>query len=234
MKRVAIVQSNYVPWKGYFDLLAGVDELILLDEVQYTRRDWRNRNRIKTAAGVRWLTVAVQVKGRYHQRIDETLVAERDWAEKHWATLRHAYLRAPHFASFEGPLQEGYERASKLSRLSDVNRLLIELVADVLGIGTPISWSTEYSSRDGRNERLLDLCTATDAAVYVSGPAARSYLDEAAFADAEVDVEWIDYSGYREYPQEHPPFEHSVSVLDLLFNTGPEAPDHLKHVGARS
>lgn len=234
MKRVAIVQSNYIPWKGYFDLAADVDELILLDEVQYTRRDWRNRNRVKMASGVQWLTVSVQVKGKYHQRIDETLIAEPGWAEKHWATLRAAYLRAEGFASYETPIREAYEQAAELPRLSDVNRVLLEVIAGLLGIGTRFSWSTEFSSRDGRNERLLDLCVAAGATTYVSGPAARSYLDEAAFAAGDVDVEWMDYSGYREYPQLHPPFEHKVSVLDLLFNTGDAAPGYLKHLGAPS
>ncbi len=234
MKRVAIVQSNYIPWKGYFDLVADVDEFILLDDVQYTRRDWRNRNRIKTASGVQWLTIAVQVKGKYHQRIDETLIAEPGWTEKHWATLRNAYLRADHFASYEGPIREAYAQASTLTRLSDVNRLLLEVIADLLGIGARFAWSTDFGSRDGRNERLLDLCVAAGATTYVSGPAARSYLDEAAFAAEGVEVDWMDYSGYREHPQLHPPFEHRVSVLDLLFNTGPAAADYLKHVGARS
>src|SRR5437764_13156395 len=92
-KTVAILQSNYVPWKGYFDLVRAVDELILYDEVQYTRRDWRNRNRFKSPGGVRWLTVPVQVKGRYLQRIDETEIGDDGWAAKHWATLRAWYGR---------------------------------------------------------------------------------------------------------------------------------------------
>ena len=97
MKRIAAIQSSYIPWRGYFDIIGLVDEFILLDEVQYTKRDWRNRNRVKTAQGLLWLTIPVQVKGRYDQRIDEVHVAEPDWAERHWQTLRQSYASAAHF-----------------------------------------------------------------------------------------------------------------------------------------
>ena len=96
-KRVAIVQSNYIPWKGYFDLIAASDEFILLDDVQYTRRDWRNRNKIKTSTGVQWLTIPVEVKGKYHQRVSDVLVSDADWARSHWRTLAHCYGKAPYF-----------------------------------------------------------------------------------------------------------------------------------------
>src|SRR3954465_9010354 len=94
VRRVAIVQSNYVPWRGYFDLIASVDEFVLLDDAQYTKRDWRNRNRIKTAQGTRWLSVPVQVSGRYTQAIYDTFVADPDWARSHWETIRQTYARA--------------------------------------------------------------------------------------------------------------------------------------------
>jgi hypothetical protein len=224
--RVAIIQSNYIPWKGYFDAMAAVDEFILLDEVQYTKRDWRNRNRIRSAAGTQWLTIPVQVKGRYHQRIDETLVAEPDWAARHWATLRGAYRRAPHFDAVAEWLEPLY--AAERERLSDVNRALLEGIRDALGIGTPLRWSTEYAGSGERGERILSLCKAAGADEYVSGPAARAYLDEASFAAEGVRVRWLDYEGYREYPQFGDGFEHGVSALDLLFHTGPDAAGHLK------
>src|SRR5215510_8709820 len=99
-KKVAIVQSNYIPWKGYFDLINSVDEFILFDDMQYTKRDWRNRNRIKTPDGVAWLTIPVAVKGKYHQRIADTLVSDPSWIASHWKTIRHCYARAPYFAVY--------------------------------------------------------------------------------------------------------------------------------------
>ncbi|MBJ7432720.1 MAG: WbqC family protein, partial [Gemmataceae bacterium] len=99
-KTVAILQSNYIPWKGYFDLIRSVDEFILYDEVQYTRRDWRNRNKIKTADGTQWLTVPVEVKGKYFQKINETLISESGWEKNHWTRICSAYSKAPYFKEY--------------------------------------------------------------------------------------------------------------------------------------
>src|SRR4051794_41149565 len=144
VKRVAIVQSNYVPWRGYFDLLASVDELVLLDDAQYTRRDWRNRNRIKTAQGVRWLTIAVQTKGGYRQTVRETRVADPRFTEAHWTTIRHAYAQAAGFPALAGFVEELYATAPT-ELLSDVNHHFTTAIARRLGIATPITWSTDYA-----------------------------------------------------------------------------------------
>lgn len=228
-KRVAIVQSSYVPWKGYFDLIRAVDEFILLDDVQFTKRDWRSRNRIKTKDGLAWLSVPVASKGRFEQRISDTLISDPQWGVRHWQTVRGAYARAEFFATY-APAFEAIYCEPPSAHLSIVNRALIEAMCEAFGITTPIRWSTDYGAREGRNERLIDLCVAAGATMYLSGPAARSYLDEAAFAAAGVTVRFADYSGYPEYPQPYPPFEHAVSALDLLFSTGPHAFDYMKDV----
>ena len=226
-KCVAIVQSSYIPWKGYFDLIRAADEFILLDDVQFTKRDWRSRNRIKTKDGLSWLTIPVQTSGRYQQRIMDTTIADTTWSERHWQTIQSAYARTPFFDAYAPQVHEAYQRVTS-DRLSDVNRSLLERVCQMLGITTPIRWSSEYHPREGRNERLIDLCVKSGATDYLSGPSARGYVDEAVFADAGVTVHFADYSGYREYDQPYPPFEHAVSVLDLLFCTGPAATDYLK------
>ena len=228
-KRVAIVQSSYIPWKGYFDLIRAVDEFILLDEVQFTKRDWRSRNRIKTKDGLAWLTVPVESKGKYEQRICDTVIASTDWGTRHWRTLCSAYARTAAFPAYAPPLEAIY-LAPPSDRLSVVNRTLIEAICRALGIATPIRWSSEYEARSGRNERLIDLCVAAGATMYLSGPAARSYIDVRAFADAGVEVRFADYAGYAEYPQPYPPFEHAVSALDLLFCTGDRAIEYMKNV----
>jgi hypothetical protein len=228
-KRVAIVQSSYIPWKGYFDLIRAVDEFILLDDVQFTKRDWRSRNRIKTKDGLMWLSVPVVTKGRYEQRISETMISDRSWGARHWQTLRGAYARTAFFSTYAATFESIY-REPPSDHLSVVNHALIEAMCAALGIITPIRWSTDYQTRGGRNERLIDLCAAAGATTYLSGPAAKSYVDEAAFAAAGVTVRFADYSGYPEYPQPHPPFEHAVSALDLLFSTGPHAIDYMKDV----
>lgn len=227
-KRLAILQSSYIPWKGYFDLVNLVDEVVLYDDRQYTRRDWRNRNRVKTPQGTIWLTVPVEVKGRYRQRIDETVVSDRSWAERHWSTLRHSYRAAPHFEDCEGALEAAYERAGAEERLSVVNQLLLEEVCRLLGIGTPLRRSTEYEAAGTKTGRLISICRAAGATSYLSGPAAHAYLDESLFDAAGIAVDYMDYSGYPEYPQLHGPFEHAVTILDLLFNVGSEAPQYMK------
>ncbi len=228
VKTVAIVQSCYVPWKGYFDLINRVDEFILYDDRQFTRRDWRSRNRIKTPQGVAWLSIPVAVKGRYHQRIDETEVADPDWAERHWKTLVHSYSAAPAFREYASSIEGMYEQASRENLLSRINRCFIDGVCEILGIDTPRSWSTDYAASGERTARLVSLCQATGASRYLSGPTAREYLDEAAFAEAGIVLEYADYTGYPEYEQLYPPFEHAVTILDLIFHVGSEAPHYLK------
>lgn len=137
MKRVAIVQSNYVPWKGYFDLIAAVDEFVLYDDMQYTRRDWRNRNRIKTPTGPQWLTVPVMVKGRFEQPIRDTRIDGTGWAERHWKALECSYRRAPAFAATAAWLEPLYWRP--WTHLSVLNRALIEAVCMRLNITTHLS-----------------------------------------------------------------------------------------------
>lgn len=228
MKRIAIVQSNYIPWKGYFDLLASVDAFILYDAVQFTRRDWRNRNRVKTAQGLQWLTVPVLSKGRYDQAIDETEVDGAAWAARHWRAIESSYARAPHFDRVAAQIEPVMRSPSPM--LSEVNRALIGAVAALLGIETPITNCRDYTLVEGKTERLVALCQQAGGDVYVSGPAAKAYLDGREFTAAGLAVEWFDYSGYPEYPQLWGDFVHEVSILDMLFNTGPDAPQYMKCV----
>lgn len=230
-KRVAIVQSNYIPWKGYFDLIAACDEFILLDDVQYTRRDWRNRNKIKTPAGVQWMTIPVEVKGKYHQRVRDVVVSDPDWARKHWRTLAQNYGRAPHFREFASAVERWYDAAAAMRLLTDINEHFLRSLSGTLGITTPIRRSVEFTLADGATERLVALCTQVGARAYLSGPAAKAYLDTARFSQAGISVEWMNYDGYLEYPQLFPPFDHGVTALDLLFNTGPEAWRFMKFAG---
>jgi WbqC-like protein family len=226
-KRVAIVQSNYIPWKGYFDLINSVDEFILFDDMQYTRRDWRNRNRIKTAAGPLWLTIPVQVKGKYLQTIKETEISDPSWPELHLKTLCTHYARARHFPANRAWLTEVYEGATS-RRLSEINHHFLVAICARLGIRTRISWSMDYQMAEGKTERLVELCRQAGGSHYLSGPAARDYIDADLFARAGIDLAFYDYSDYPEYGQLHPPFEHGVSVLDLILNEGPAAPLYLK------
>ena len=229
MKRVAILQSNYIPWKGYFDMIAAVDEFILYDDMQYTRRDWRNRNQIKTPQGVQWLTVPVQVKGKYDQKIKDTLIDGTDWAIAHWKALVQNYRRAPHFDEVAIWLEPLYI-AESYTHISQLNRRFIEAVCHYLGIKTVISDSWDYTLLDGKTERLADLCKQAGGTEYISGPAARDYVAEKVFADMGLKLTWFDYIGYPKYPQLWGEFSHGVTILDLLFNCGKDSPRYMRYV----
>lgn len=226
MKRIAILQSNYVPWKGYFDLLGAVDEFIVYDCAQYTKNDWRNRNQLKSAQGKTWLTVPVRHLS-LDQCIDEVEIADPRCFRKHWATFRQTYARAPGFDYCASALEAAFQDASGLRTISEVNLHFLRVLVRLLGLPTTITSARDYELPAGRNERLVALCRQAGAGRYLSGPAARAYLDESRFARDGVAVEWMDYTRYPEYAQPHPPFDHFVSVLDLLACNGEAARTHL-------
>jgi hypothetical protein len=227
VKTVAIVQSCYIPWKGYFDLIGLADEFILYDDRQYTKNDWRNRNRIKTPKGVQWLTIPVAHSGRQGQRIDEAEAVDLRWPAKHWRAIAQNYSRAPFFEEQAGRFERLYTTLDD-QRLSAINRRFIDAICESLGISTPISLSVAYPAEGGRSERVLSLCRTAGATRYLSGPSARSYLDGELFRDAGIEVEFMSYDGYPIYPQLYPPFDHAVTALDLIFNVGADAARYLK------
>lgn len=229
LKRIAIVQSSYMPWKGYFDLIASVDEFVLYDDAQFTKRDWRNRNRIKTPHGLKWLTVPIKVKGNFRQTIRSAEIDGEGWACSHWKTLAQNYRRAPHFEEVAAMLEPFYV-ASRFTHLSVLNRAVIETVCSYLGIETKVTNSWDYRLTSGRSERLADMCRQANATEYISGPAAKGYLNEGLFREVGIKVAWFDYSDYPEYPQLWGQFEHGVTVLDLLFNCGKSAGQYMKYV----
>jgi hypothetical protein len=226
-RRVAIVQSCYIPWKGYFDLIASADEFILYDDMQYTRRDWRNRNLIKTPQGLSWLSVPVKVKGRYSQSIRETELDGQSWQQSHWKSLQQNYRRAPYFSEISKVLEPLYVDR-QYTHLSELNRAFIESICVLLGIDTEIKWSWDYALVDGKTERLVSLCEQAGGAEYISGPAARDYIDQNFFDQAKIKLRFFDYSNYPEYPQLWGDFQHGVTILDLLFNCGPDAANQMK------
>lgn len=229
MKKVAILQSNYIPWKGYFDLIASVDEFILYDDMQYTRRDWRNRNQIKTSQGVQWLTVPVQVKGKYYQKVRDTEIDGSDWASVHWKALAQNYRHAPHFDEIAAWIKQFY-LAESYTHLSQLNRRFIEAVCDFLEIKTVISNSWDYTLLEGKTERLAGLCAQAGGTEYTSGPAAKDYIEENVFIERGIKLTWFDYAGYPEYPQLWGEFTHGVTILDLLFNCGENAHRYMRYV----
>lgn len=227
MKKIAILQSNYIPWKGYFDLINMVDEFVLYDDMQYTRRDWRNRNKVYTNQGLKWLTIPVEAKGKFHQKINETLVSNNEYSVKHWQTITQNYSKASYFKEYKDIFENFYLNNNE-QYLSQINFQLIKIINQILGIETVIKWSSDFDLVEGQTEKLLGICKQAGADTYLSGPAAQGYFDEQLADQEGIQVEWMDYSGYPEYNQLHEPFEHGVTILDLIFNEGPNATNYMK------
>jgi hypothetical protein len=233
MKRVAILQSNYIPWKGYFDQIDAVDEFVIYDRADYTKNDWRNRNVIKTAHGRLWLTIPVLTKGLGRQAIDEVLVADHHWAQKHWKSIAQWYANAPFLEYLEPRLSALYEEAGSLTRLHDVNLLFLRELCRLLGIETEITDARDYNCDGDRTERLVNVCRQAGCTHYVSGPSAQSYLDVSRFDEAGMAVEYFSYE-YDEYPQQYGDFVHDVSIIDTLAMLGPTARTVFRGGGLRS
>jgi len=226
MKKIAILQSNYIPWKGYFDLINMVDEFVIYDDVQYTKNDWRNRNKIKTSQKVQWLTIPVRQES-LEQKIKDTKITDKKWNIKHWRAISQNYSKAKYFKEYKDIFEELYLKCDE-EYLSQINYKFIMVINEILGINTKIRWSSEFNLLDGQTEKLLGVCKDCNADIYLSGPAAKDYFDEDLAKKENIKVEWMDYSGYEEYNQLFPPFEHGVSILDLIFNEGSNVTKFMK------
>lgn len=228
-KKIFIIQSNYIPWKGYFDAINMADVFVVYDEVQYTKNDWRNRNVIKTPTGQAWLTIPVRQLS-LQQKISETEIATHNWNVKHWNSLKANYAKAAYFKEFEDYFQSIYLDVQS-NKLSEVNLTFIKTINKILGIETEIIDSVELEAKGDKNERLVDMILKLNGNHYISGQAAQSYLDVALFQQHGIAVEWLDYSAYPEYQQLFPPFTHAVTILDLIFNEGANAVKYMKSFG---
>ncbi|WP_066152885.1 WbqC family protein [Aliarcobacter cryaerophilus] len=226
MKKIAILQSNYIPWKGYFDMINTVDEFIFYDEVQYTKNDWRNRNKIKTSQGIQWLTIPVR-QNNINQLINETKVSDKNWGKKHWKTLIQNYSKAKYFKEYKDIFEELYLNCNE-EYLSQINYKFIFAINKILEINTKLRWSNEFKLFGEKTEKIISICKNCNADIYLSGPAAKDYFNLELAKKENLKVEWMDYSKYSEYPQLFGDFEHKVTILDLIFNTGPKIKQYLK------
>jgi hypothetical protein len=226
--KCVILQPSYMPWRGYFHQIQKADLFIFYDDVQYDDRGWRNRNRVKTEQGTRWLTIPVFSQGVQVTRTpirDVHISWERPWARKHWETIRHSYGRAPHFARYAPLLEDFYSRRG--DNLADFTIELTIALALELGLTrTRLLRSSSLAVSGEKTDRLLALLAAVGANHYISGPSARGYIEEDKVAAAGVTLEYMAYD-YPEYEQLHPPFDSRVSILDLLFMKGDEAGEYV-------
>jgi len=224
--KVGIIQSNFLPWRGYFDFIREVDLFILEDDLQYTKGDWRNRNKIKTPRGSEWITVPVNYK-KTEQLIEETSIDySTPWAKKMLNRIRESYRTAPFFEPFFSELSELLLKPS--ASISELNVSLIHWVCQHLEIKTPLAFSHEYHPSGTKTERVISILRQVGAGIYLSGPAGKDYIVPGLFQTAGIQLEYKEYN-YPEYEQLYPPFDPAVSVLDLLFMKGVEALNYLEY-----
>jgi hypothetical protein len=219
---IVIEQPNYIPWIGYFDLMAQCDVWVWYDDVQYTRRDWRNRNRIAGGGAPEWLTIPVKTKGRFHQTICEVEIDDtRPWIRKHLGAFHDCYRRSPYFGEVLALYAGALEREHRF--LADLAIDLNEALAACLGLAPHFARSSSLGDSKkltDRQQRLLDLCARFAAKAYLSGPAARAYIDPESFRQAGVELRYIIYD-YPPYPRGENAFIPRLSILDALAWLGP-------------
>lgn len=225
--KAGVIQSNYIPWRGYFDFINSVDTFVIYDDVQYVKGSWRNRNQLKFAEGLKWITVPVDVK--LGMAVDEVLIGKstkEDWKLTHRNQLQSALGRAPFFKEALSLWEASIEKNFHL--LSELNVDLLRNICEYLKIQTPIIHSRPLKLEGTKTERLMDLFQKTGITSYLSGPAAEAYLDFETFKNREIGLQYKSYD-YLPYEQQHNgKFEGTVTILDLIANKGPEAQRYIK------
>lgn len=219
--KVIITQSNYIPWKGYFTSMKKATHIVLYDDMQYTKRDWRNRNKIVTPNGLKWLSIPIDVKGKYHQKINEAKISDPEWFSKHWNIIKQNYKKASCFNTYGKIFEEIYlDKVKNLQYLSDINRIILQNCIEILGIDITIIDSREFDLRGDKTQKLVNICKDLNANEYFTGPAAKAYMNEEIFENEGIKVNYYDLQGFPEYQQLWGGFDHFVSIVDMFMNLG--------------
>jgi len=222
LKKIAISQSNYLPWRGYFEIINFVDEFIFYDEVQYTRRDWRNRNKILINKKPKWITIPLKNKGNYFSKISEMKVNNNDWKSEHLKIIETSYKKSLYFNIVFPKIYEIYESIETLY-LYKINQILIEKICNLLEIKTNFINSRDIVTKNNNNnasKKILDICKNLNSDYYVTGPAAKNYLDEDLFYKQSIKVHWFNYKIEKEYQQFSENFVGNLSIIDSLMHCG--------------
>jgi hypothetical protein len=223
---VTISQSNYLPWRGYFSQIQNSDFFVFLDNVQFTRRDWRTRNQIRTPQGAEWLNIPISKSESQFELIENVRILNDSFLEKHLETIRRNYSRAKHFnpnwVELQTILCDSYNE-----NLSTFNQKVIENISERFRLKCSFMNAGQFENSTDATERLLNICLALNATKYQTGPKAKSYLDVARFNSEGIEVIWSNYE-LKKYDQLwNLDFDPNVSVVDLILNVGFEI-DYLK------
>ena len=219
--KIAVHQPQYIPWLGYIHKMANVDLFVFLDNVQYKKREFQNRNRIKTPSGPIWLTVPVLTKGNFFQKISEVKIDNQErWREKHYETLKRNYSKAPFFKTYQNFLDEIYRK--EWNYLVELNIATVNYLKNALKITTPIKLESEIGTTKTHTERIIEICKKTGADTYLSGAGGKDYMDEGLFEQNKIKLEYQEFI-FPVYPQLYGDFIPNLSALDLIFNCGPDS-----------
>jgi hypothetical protein len=219
--RVSVLQSNYIPWRGYFDIIRRSDVFVFYDDVKFTKNDWRNRNQVKGPNGPIWLTIPCPKN--YSVKINEVQPTNAEWQEKHWRTITQCYSKSPFFRKYSDFFEDFYLKHEWCS-LSELNQIVIKHIArEIFGFTAQFASSSDFILSGTKESRLIDLLKKIGTSVYISGPSAKSYINPEHFKSVGIEIEWMDYGHYREYNQQFPPYNPFVSIVDQIFNVGPES-----------
>lgn len=220
MKKIAIIQSNFLPWKGYFDIIHSVDLFIFYDCVQFTKQDWRTRNYIKTHKGIKQITIPVH--GSISLKINEIQIVNSKWQQKIYKTFKFSYGKTEFFNDFSFILEHLFCE-KKWKSLSAFNQYSIKYISNILDIKTKFINSKELELSGSKTDRVIEAIKKVGGNFYLSGPSAKNYIENKKFKENNIELAYIDYSTYPEYSQLWGEFNHNVSILDLIFNTGKKA-----------
>ena len=221
--KIIITQSNYIPWKGNYTTMKYATHIVLYDDAQYTKRDWRNRNKIITPNGPSWLSIPIDVKGKYYQKVNEAKVKDKNWSLDHWNKIKQNYRKAPCFHVYSEFFEQLYlSDLPQLESLSDINRTILEKTIQLLSLKIEILDSRQFDITGGKTQKLINICNELDANEYFTGPAAKNYIDEKMFIDNGIKLSYYNLDGFKTYDQLWDNFDHKVSILDMFFNLGDE------------
>ena len=229
-KKIAISQSNYIPWRGYFDLINYVDVFVFFDETQFTRRDWRNRNKIICNNDIKWLTIPLQNKGNYFESILNMRVKDNKWIGDHLNKIKSYYAHSKNFKKNFEIIKKIYDKINS-DKLSNINQGIIKEICKVLEINTKFYNSTEFVSKKiikNPSVRLLDICEKNLANTYVSGSAAQNYLDKNIFLEKNIKIEWFDYKVEKSSDKNNLS-DSNLSIVDNIMNFGLNKSKFLKY-----
>jgi hypothetical protein len=220
---IAIMQPTFLPWIGYLSMIDRVDTFVFLDNVQFEKRSWQQRNRIKTANGPIWLTIPVKSKGLQEQKIQDTEISNDDGQvyEKIYKSISHAYAKAPFFSEFGPQIKSIFDK--NLNNISDLNIEIILWLCRSIGIKTKMMRASDLSATGSKAELLANICAEMNAHTYISAHGSKEYIDASHdFQDHNIKVFYHTYH-HPEYRQLYGEFIPYMSAIDLLFNEGPQA-----------